>query len=304
LRCETRLIDYLSPSVTPGEGPAGNASPVEEMLIFERTGEGVGVRFSASLVDQIAIGTIFTIAFILITIPLGSMSTWIDSNDPLAAFLGSSLAILILFLFPIIWVVYFSVQESAFGTTLGKFMGAWPLQLKVIRTDGSRLTFWRAFLRALIGLFETNIIGAIIVAATRLHQRLGDLAAGTIVVDRTKIHRVKFGPESAVFEFMDGTQKEICSITRGVISTWLKIPQWMVLHCVTRAGLPVKIRAKIIRGVTVFGHEAQMEELQARLEQLFHVRIVKKLEWWRVILLIAVLLFLFVILLGVFYRLQ
>jgi len=283
-RCGSEILDRHMESRLIENTPLV-AVPVEEMLIFERTGEGVGARLGASIVDQIAVGAIFGVAFISIAIPLGYMSNWINSNDPLAPFIGSSFAILLLVLFPIIWVFYFAIQESVFGTTLGKVVG-WPIQLKVIRKDGSRLKFWQAFLRALIGLFETNIIGAIIVSTTRLHQRLGDMAAGTLVVDKTKIHRVKFGPESALFEFMDGEQKEIVGITQGVISTWFKIPQWMVLHCVTREGLPVKIRAKIIRGATVFGHEARMEELRSRLEHEFHMRMVKKPEWWRLIVVI------------------
>jgi uncharacterized RDD family membrane protein YckC len=261
-------------------------SPVEEMLIFERTAEGVGLRFAASIFDQIAISLIFVVAFGSIAILLGYMSIWINSKDKLETFIGSSFAILILALFPIIWVFYFSIQESVFGTTLGKILGVWPTRLKVIRTDGSRLTFWQAFLRALIGLLETNIIGAIIVASTRLHQRLGDLAAGTMVVDKTKIHRVKFSPDGVLFEFMDGEQQEIVGITQGVISTWLGIPQWTVLYCVTREGLPVKIRAKIIRGATVLSDEARMEELQSRLEQVFHIQMVKKPQWWRLIVVI------------------
>ena len=305
---ESRLIEKTPVAAAPVDDLAGGAPPVDEIMVFERTGEGVGLRFSASIVDQIAIGTISGLVFISIAILLGVMSTWINSNDPLATFIGSTFVFLILVLFSIIWVFYFAGQESVFGTTLGKIVGAWPMRLKVIRTDGSRLTFWQAFLRALIGLFETNIIGAIIISTTQLHQRLGDLVAGTLVVDKTKIHRVKFGLESALFEFMDGEQNEIVSITEGIISTWLGIPQWMRLHCVTREGQPVNIRAKIIRGATVFGHEGRMQELQARLEQVFHIRMVKKLEWWRVIMIIVGLVFgvtvLLIFLVVVFKTLQ
>ena len=271
LHMESRLIEN-KPSAT---------TPVEEMVIFERTGEGVGLRFSASIIDQMVIGTIFVIALTSITILLMARSTQIDFNNPLPAFIGSSFAILILVLFPLIWVFYFSVQERLFGTTLGKVVGVWPTQLKVIPKDGSDLKFWQAFLRALIGLFETNIIGAIIISTTRLHQRLGDLAAGTLVVDQTKIHRVTFDQESVLFDFVDGKQKEIVGITQGVISTWFKTPQWMVLHCVTQEGLPVKIRSKITHGATVFGHESRMEELQSRLEKEFHIQMVRKPERWR-----------------------
>ena len=263
---------------------------VEEMVIFERAGEGVGQRFSASIIDMISISAIEVVALTSIAILSGGMSTWINSNDPLTAFIGPSFALLILFLFPIIWVFYFSVQESLFGTTLGKIVGVWPTRLKVIPKDGSGLKFWQAFLRALIGLFETNIIGAIIISATRLHQRLGDLAAGTLVVDQNKIHRVTFDQQSVLFDFVDGRQKEIVGITQGVISTWFNIPQWMVLDCVTREGLPVKIHSKITHGVTVFGHKTRMDGLQSRLEKEFHIQMVRKLERWRLAILIVLVI--------------
>ena len=298
---ESRLIEKMPVPAAPVDDLAGSAPPVDEIMVFERTGEGAGLRFTTSLLDQFFIGMLASLIFVPTLIFIGGMSTWLDSTDPLASFFGSTFLILIIVLLPLVWILYFAIQESRFGTTLGKHIGAWPARLKVIRVDGSQLTFWQAFLRALIGLFETNIIGAIIVSATQLHQRLGDLAAGTIVVDKTKIHRVKFSPASALFEFMDGEQKEIVGITQGVISTWLGIPQWMVLHCVTREGLPVKIRAKIIRGATVFGHEQQMQELRARLEQTFQMPIIERLEWWRLIVIVTLVGFL--LLLWVIFKL-
>jgi uncharacterized RDD family membrane protein YckC len=228
---------------------------------------------------------IFSLIFTSILFLFGALSTWINSSDPVGTILGSTFAILIIILPPLVWVLYFSIQEAAFGSTLGKIVGVFPVRLKVVRLDGSRLKFWQAFLRALIGLFETNLIGAIIISASQRNQRLGDMAAGTIVVDKTKIHKARFGEASVIFEFMDGTQKEITAITKGVISTWLGIPQWMVLHCITREGSSIKIRAKIIRGVTVFGREKQMEELRTRLEHTFQMRIAERLEWWRLIVL-------------------
>lgn len=286
---ESRLIEKTPIAAAPVEAPRGGAPPVDEIVVFERTGEGAGVRFTTSLLDQFLIGVIASLIFVPILFSFfGGTSTWLHSTDPLASFFGSTFLILIIVLLPLVWILYFAIQESRFGATLGKHIGAWPAHLRVVRVDGSRLTFWQAFLRALIGLFETNIIGAIIVSATPLHQRLGDLAAGTIVVDKTKIHRVKFSPASARFEFMDGEQKEIVAITQGAISTWLGIPQWMVLRCVTREGLPVKIRAKIIRGATVFGHEKKMRELRARLEHTFQMSIIERLQWSRLIMIVIV----------------
>lgn len=276
---ESRLIDNSTPQVV------AESAAAEEMVAFVRMGEGVGLRFAASIVDQIAVGLIFSLIFTAILFLFGFLSTLANSSDPVGTIVGSTFILLIVFLPPLIWILYFSIQETVFGTTLGKVVGVWPIRLKVVRLDGSRLKYGQAFLRALIGLFETNLIGAIAISASRFNQRLGDMAAGTIVVDKTKIHRVRFSAASAILEFMDGEQKEITGITKGMISTWLGIPQWLVLHCVTREGRPLKVRARIIRGVTVFDHEKQMEVLRTRLEQVFHVRIIERLEWWRLVVL-------------------
>jgi len=279
------------------------AVPVEEMLIFERTGATAGLRLSASITDQFYICIIASLIFALILIFIPGMSTWFSSEDPLASFLDSTFLILIIVLLPLLWILYFAIQEGLFGTTLGKIGGARPSRLKVIPTDGSRLRFWQAFLRALIGLFETNIIGAIIVSTTRLHQRLGDMAAGTLVVDKTKIHRVKFSSGRALFEFMDGEQKEIVGITKGVILTFFGVPLQMVLHCATREGLPEKIHATLIPDVAMPDHKARIQDLRTRLEEVFHIRFVNRRDWGRASMIIVALVFIFFGLFGlVFYR--
>ncbi|MEW6094637.1 MAG: RDD family protein, partial [Chloroflexota bacterium] len=274
-----------APQAGPAQPPSAPSTP-QVLEIFQRMGEGVGLRFGTSIIDQLIIAGIYISIVGIIGLIAGAFSNYRDFDEILNTFTGFSLLLL-----PIIWFLYFTIQEGAFGTTIGKLLGAYPMSFKVIRLDGSNIGFGRAALRALIGIFETNIIGAIVVASTPLKQRLGDLAASTLVVDKTKIRRVEFRPNSALFEFVDGRQDELVRVDKGIITKWLGIPQWMTVNGVNREGRVLKIRGKIIRGATVFDAEPKMAQLRAGLEKTFGVAFKEVLEWWRIVLIAAVLIF-------------
>lgn len=85
------------------------------------------------------------------------------------------------FLWAVVVLVGFSYFEGRFGKTPGK----WLLGIRVLGTDLKPCGFWRAFLRNLLTLvdgFFSFLVGALLVALTENWQRLGDLAARTIVV--------------------------------------------------------------------------------------------------------------------------
>ena len=86
-----------------------------------------------------------------------------------------------------VYLLYFLVQEGAWSTTLGKR----PFGLYVLRLDASPCGWARAAIRTAARLIEVNPIlpfgalpGAITVAVSKRRQRLGDLAAGTVVTQR------------------------------------------------------------------------------------------------------------------------
>lgn len=82
--------------------------------------------------------------------------------------------------------LYFVVSELATGRTLGKLFTG----LKVEMADGTPLrpsaVIIRNLLRVVDGLpyVVPNLLGFIVVASTKRKQRLGDLAAKTVVVHR------------------------------------------------------------------------------------------------------------------------
>ena len=80
----------------------------------------------------------------------------------------------------IVFLAY-SYLEGRFGKTPGK----WLLGIRVLGTDLQPCGFGRAFLRNLLTLvdgFFNFLVGALLVALTENWQRLGDMAARTIVV--------------------------------------------------------------------------------------------------------------------------
>ena len=81
-------------------------------------------------------------------------------------------------------LAYFIAFEGMFGATPGKLLR----QLRVVRVDGTPLTLPMVVVRNLLKPIDwlpiLYLIGGLSVLATRYSQRLGDLAAGTTVVER------------------------------------------------------------------------------------------------------------------------
>jgi uncharacterized RDD family membrane protein YckC len=73
-------------------------------------------------------------------------------------------------------------MEGSSGETLGKRL----LRIKVVKENGKPLTYVDAFVRTLLRIVDgmfAYLIGFIVIVATDKKQRVGDMAAGTIVVN-------------------------------------------------------------------------------------------------------------------------
>ena len=119
----------------------------------------VGPRFLALLIDSVIIGVVGG----LLSLPFHNAT----------GVLGGSIGILTL--------LYFIVMEATRGATLGKM----ALGLRVVKTDGSPISWSESIIRNLLriidGLF-VYLVGAILVWTSPLRQRLGDRAAKTVVI--------------------------------------------------------------------------------------------------------------------------
>jgi uncharacterized RDD family membrane protein YckC len=83
----------------------------------------------------------------------------------------------------VLGVGYYTLCEAASGATLGKRM----VGIRVVGADGAHVTFGAAFVRNLLRLVDGlffYLVGAIFALTSARGQRLGDRAAGTVVVRR------------------------------------------------------------------------------------------------------------------------
>lgn len=130
-------------------------------------------RAMAHIIDFMAMLPLFFVAVEVLS--LAPETRDVDWTDPLA--LG------MLGLFAGIQFVYYFVQEWLFGRTIGKRL----FGLRVCRPDGSKITFAQALvrnlLRALDATFVLSVVGVAFMMITPLRQRLGDVAARTMVED-------------------------------------------------------------------------------------------------------------------------
>jgi uncharacterized RDD family membrane protein YckC len=83
------------------------------------------------------------------------------------------------------WCIYFPVMESLTGCTLGH----WAFHLKVINSDGDTPSIVEAFKRRITDWLELTFLGIpafILISKTKRHQRLGDIWAGTFVIQNKR----------------------------------------------------------------------------------------------------------------------
>lgn len=83
----------------------------------------------------------------------------------------------------LLFVLYMPLCEVLFN---GQTFGKWCLHIRVVRLDGQPLTVGGSFLRFLILPIDAFLgfgIGCVMIAFSPRSQRLGDLAAGTTVIN-------------------------------------------------------------------------------------------------------------------------
>jgi uncharacterized RDD family membrane protein YckC len=142
---------------------------------------GLGSRFLAILTDsaiQLAAYLILVLIFVLIATS-APKTTGGELSHTAEKWL---IAFLILFHFLMYWG-YFALFEAFWnGQTPGKRL----CKIRVIQQDGRQITFFESMTRNLIRVIDLlpgfYLVGVISMLCTRRHQRLGDLAASTIVI--------------------------------------------------------------------------------------------------------------------------
>jgi uncharacterized RDD family membrane protein YckC len=142
-------MDYQAPAQAPAQA------------VGVAKGVGVGRRFLAILID----GILFGIVFGIINAVLGSKEVVISSGIGV-----------------VIYFLYFIITEATLGATVGKL----ALGLRVVKVDGSPISWVDSLIRNILRIIDVlptaYLVAAILVWTTKSNQRLGDLAAHTLVV--------------------------------------------------------------------------------------------------------------------------
>ncbi len=143
---------------------------------------GMGSRFLAALVDSLVI------LILLMVIYLATIAFLVS---PLGQAFGETLgdwviAIYFLITFGILWGYYIFFELIWNGQSLGKRWAG----LRVIRTDGLPITLVESVIRNLVRIIDFLPlyygVGVVVMMINAQWRRLGDLAAGTVVIKERK----------------------------------------------------------------------------------------------------------------------
>jgi uncharacterized RDD family membrane protein YckC len=264
---------------------ATNVIGPEEVLIIETPERvplhfalaSIGNRFLACAVDHtlqgIAILVLYLVAYMLSEVSrfgnLLSAPKWVQ-------------AVLVIMVFLIIFL-YFAFFEWLWnGQTPGK---RW-LKLRVIREDGRPITFWEAFVRNLVRLFDMMpapplySVGLISVFISDRDQRVGDMVGGTVVVREREAeaptfdqvfaspvsdaaYRRSYKPAQFAAELGGLTEPEMEVVEMYLRRRW-DMPdthrQWMAW----RVAMPIMFKIRPAYDMASFTYEGFLEELLHR----------------------------------------
>jgi len=147
-----------------------------ELVDIEMPLAGIGSRFVALLVDYLIWAAAVLVLLVLFSVFLPGVGA---SSKPSAQW-AAAIGIFILFLLN--WG-YFTLFEAFWnGRTPGKRVA----RIRVIQRSGRAIGLFESMARNLVRYVDQfpffYAVGVIAIFVTRQHQRLGDLAAGTLVV--------------------------------------------------------------------------------------------------------------------------
>ncbi|MEH2244956.1 RDD family protein [Nostoc sp.] len=151
-----------------------------ESVELEFTLAGIGNRALALLIDYTVLTVTLLVFFLTWTIFSTQLFNFFEDFITNAQSLRLWLLAIFFIIVFAIYISYFVFFETFwFGQTPGKRFA----KIRVVRDNGRLIGLQQATLRALLRPFdETLFIGAFLIMFGRQEKRLGDLAAGTIVI--------------------------------------------------------------------------------------------------------------------------
>ena len=155
----------------------GNSNIITRQFVrISQTPASIGERILARIIDY-AIITFYVIGIVFVI-------------DSIAPYMNSNWNFLMLFLITMpVWLYDLLWETFNNGQSPGKHI----MKIKVVNKDGSRPSLGSFFMRWLLSFVDIGVsgIGLLVILLTKDSQRLGDLAAGTMIIkllDYTKYH--------------------------------------------------------------------------------------------------------------------
>ncbi|HEX6419938.1 MAG TPA: RDD family protein [Acidimicrobiales bacterium] len=227
-------------------GAASQPIITPEAVPLELDRAGVASRTIAVTLDLLALAALLlAIVLVLDQVGGGGDDGGGDPSAGAVAVLATGLVLIV--------VGWFCAFETLWrGRTLGKA----AMGLRVVGTDGSVVRFHQAFVRAAVGIVDflavpVGFVAVVSVLVSRRDQRLGDLAAGTLVVRERSASR---GLAPAQFLPPPGWERYAASLdvtpldaeTYGVVRSYLlRVPGLAANardHLAVRLANPVAVR--------------------------------------------------------------
>jgi uncharacterized RDD family membrane protein YckC len=192
-----------------------------ENVNLQRRLAGIGSRFLAGLLDTLLIVGLYAVLFLAFVAfgsnPLRVRPSLVDTASTVI------FAILILFAFLIYWGYFVLFEARLNGQTPGKKY----MKIRVVQQEGAAATLDSIAVRNLlrvvdfIGLYA---VAGIVMFVTKKSQRLGDLAAGTVVIsEEIQDYAAKSDKKRKLFH-------EVSPAAACLAATGLKTEEYQLLH--------------------------------------------------------------------------
>jgi uncharacterized RDD family membrane protein YckC len=214
----------------PGALPEDLVVATPEHVAFRFETAGLGSRFAAQLLD------LLVLTAILVALGLAGFGIAVVSGQ---ALLG--LLVFVVLGFASIWA-YWILQEALWsGQTVGKYV----LHLRVIDARGGPISVGQAVIRNLLRIVDflpwSYALGTVVMFGTVRSQRLGDLAAGTIVIRERAAVRL----EDLAAGGGDAAQARLAARPARRLDP--RLHRFVQAYAQRRPGLPLERRTQLAR---------------------------------------------------------
>lgn len=172
---------------------------------ISQTPASIGTRIVAQLIDGFVVACyVVGIAQLLINFEI---------------YFDETLYYILMFLPAVFYSFLFEVFNN--GRSLGKM----AMHTKVVKIDGSSPTIGDYFMRWLLRIIDIHFMGVGIVAIllTRNSQRLGDIAAGTMVISQKNYHKIQVSLDE--FTYLERNYKPVYAQAEDLTLNQLDIIQ-------------------------------------------------------------------------------